>query len=328
MLSRRQCLRGLGAYAALAASPVRASPVDGSLTASDVHPSGFPTVEAVRWMSRTLEERTQGRLKIHVYFAGQLGREPDTVDLTRLGALDITRVNFASLNNAFPLTQIFSLPYLFNTVDHLRRAIDGPVGNAVLEGFAKRDLVGLAIYDAGPRCFYNVRRPVIEPKDLEGLKLRVPPSDIFIEFVRALGGNPTPIPFGDVYSGLQTHLIDGAENNWRTYQSSRHFEVAHYWSESDHSHSPEALLMSRRTFDALSAADRELVVATARESVPYMRGLWDRMQAEAREIVIKAGTKVVDVDRPAFERAVQPVLKKYLQHPEIAMLYEQTKNIA
>jgi tripartite ATP-independent transporter DctP family solute receptor len=328
MLSRRECLRGLGAYAALAASPARANLADGALTAADVHPNGYPTVEAVRWMSRTLEEKTQGRLKIHVYYAGQLGREPDTVDLTRLGALDIARVNFASLNNAFPLTQIFSLPYLFKTVDHLRRAIDGSVGHAVLEGFAKRDLVGLAIYDAGPRCFYNVRRPVIEPRDLEGLKLRVPPSNIFIEFVRALGGNPTPIPFGDVYSGLQTHLIDGAENNWRTYQSSRHFEVAHYWSQSDHSHSPEALLISRRRFDALSAADRELVVATARESVPYMRGLWDRMQAEAREIVVRAGTKVVDVDHAAFERAVQPVLKKYLQHPELAELYAQTRTLA
>jgi TRAP-type C4-dicarboxylate transport system substrate-binding protein len=203
----------------------------------------------------------------------------------------------------------------------MRRSVDGEVGRAILNDFGSRELVGLAIYDAGYRCFYNVRHPVRTPKDLHGLKMRVPGSDIFIDFVRALGANPTPLPVNDVYSALQTHLIDGAENNWRTFHSSRQFEVARYWSQSEHSYSPEALLMSRRNFDALSPADRDLLLAIAKESVPYMRDLWDRMTAESKAAVISAGVNVVDVDRAQFRDAVQPILNKYLQGGDLKKLY-------
>jgi tripartite ATP-independent transporter DctP family solute receptor len=319
-LTRRECVIGL-AVLPLGSTVAMAKSSSGLLTAADVHPNGYPTVEAVRWMSERLEKETNGRLRIRVYQSGQLGREPDTVDLARLGALDITRVNFAALNNAFPLTRLFSLPYVFDSVAHMRRAVDGEVGRAILDGFAARDLVGLAIYDAGSRCFYNVRHPVAAPKDLHGLKLRVPGSDIFIEFVRALGANPTPLPVNEVYSALQTHLIDGAENNWRTFHSSRQFEVAKYWSQSEHSYSPEALLMSRRNFAALTPSDRELLVAVAKESVPHMRVLWDRMAEESKAAVIVGGVQVLDVDREPFRAAVQPILKKYLDHGDLHDLY-------
>jgi TRAP-type C4-dicarboxylate transport system substrate-binding protein len=156
----------------------------------------------------------------------------------------------------------------------------------------------------------------------------VPGSDIFIEFVRALGANPTPLPVNEVYSALQTHLIDGAENNWRTFHSSRQFEVARYWSQSEHSYSPEALLMSRRNFDALTPSDRELVVAIAKESVPYMRGLWDRMAEESKNAVVDAGVQVLEVKRAPFRDAVQPVLKKYLQHGDLEKLYAAVRAVA
>ncbi len=327
MMNRREMLVGISA---LCASNSRlAAAASGSLmTAADVHVDGYPTVEAVRWLGKKLQQETDGRLDIRVYHAGQLGRESDTIDLTRFGAIDITRVNFASLNNPFPLTKIFSLPYVFESVEHMRRAADGDAGRAVLEGFGKRDLVGLAIYDAGSRSFYNTRRPVHEPKDLHGLKIRVPPSDIFIELARALGANPTPLPFGEAYSALQTHLIEGAENNWRTFHTSRHFEVARYWSNTGHSHSPEALLISRRTFDALSAADRDLLVATARESVPVMRELWDRMDAESRDFVIKAGVRANDVDVAAFHGAARPVVERYLQQEGLGPVYDSIRAVA
>ena len=326
-LSRRECLTGLGALAMSAAHPARAEQTK-LLTSADVHPVTYPTVAAVKWISDRIEAATRGRLRIRTYFSGQLGREPDTVDLTRVGALDITRVNFAALNNPFPLTQIFSLPFIFESVEHMRRCADGDVGRAVLDGFASRNLVGLAIYDAGARCFYNVRRPVVTPADLHGLKLRVPTSDIFLRFVRALGANPTPLPVGESYSALQTHLIDGAENNWPTFHSSRQFEVAQFWSQSEHSHSPEALLMSRKTFESFSQADRELILTTARESVPYMRGLWDSMTAESREKVVAAGIKVNEVDRAAFSAAVQPMLKNYLQRSDLVPLYKKVRDLA
>jgi tripartite ATP-independent transporter DctP family solute receptor len=321
LITRRDVLRGAGAIGVTLAAGAEAAS-NGLMTAADVHVNGYPTVEAVRWIGKRLEEQTGGRLRIRVYFAGQLGREGDTVDLTRFGALDITRVNFASLNNPFPLTQMFALPYVFDSVAHMRRAVDGEAGKQVLTGFEKRDLIGLAIYDAGSRSFYNVRRPVHEPKDLAGLKFRVPPSDIFLESVTALGAEPTPLPFGEVYSALQTHLIDGAENNWRSFQTSRHFEVARYMSFSEHSYSPEALLMSRRTFEALSAEDRDLVLAAARDSVPVMRELWDKMEAEARDLVLKAGVQFNEVDRGAFHKAAAPVLEKYVARNDLRQLYE------
>lgn len=327
-MNRRDALIGLGALCAAHSRTASALSADGLLTAADVHVDGYPTVQAVRWMSERIAARTHGRLRIRVYHAGQLGREGDTVDLARFGALDITRVNFAPLNNAFPSTRVFSLPYVFESVEHMRRAADGKPGAAVLQEFARRELVGLAIYDAGSRSFYNVRRPIREPHDLHGLKVRVPPSDVFIATIAALGGNPTPLPFGEVYSAMQTHLIEGAENNWRTFHTSRQFEVAHYWSQSDHSYSPEALLMSRRTYAALSSQDREIVVEAARESVPYMRTLWDKMEAESRAFVLAAGVTANDVDLPAFRKVSAAIHERYLVDRSLREIFDGIRGLA
>jgi tripartite ATP-independent transporter DctP family solute receptor len=327
-MNRRDALIGLGALCAASSRTAVALNSEGLMTAADVHVDGYPTVQAVRWMSERIAAQTDGRLRIRVYHAGQLGRESDTVDLTRFGALDITRVNFASLNNAFPATRVFALPYVFESVEHMRRAADGKPGATVLQQFARRELVGLAIYDAGSRSFYNVRRPVHEPHDLHGLKIRVPPSDIFIATITAFGGNPTPLPFGEVYSAMQTHLIEGAENNWRSFFTSRQFEVARYWSQSDHSYAPEALLLSRRTYDALSRRDREIVVEAARASVPYMRTLWDKMEAESRDLVLAAGVKANDVDLPAFRTAAAPIHERYLADGSLRELFDGIRGLA
>jgi tripartite ATP-independent transporter DctP family solute receptor len=326
-MNRRKAIVGLGALC-LSQSRLARAATNGLMTAADVHVDGYPTVEAVRWMGKRIEEQTNGRLRIRVYHAGQLGRESDTVDLARFGAIDITRVNFAPLNNPFPATRVFSLPYVFNSVEHMRRAVDGEPGRSVLRQFERRDLIGLAIYDAGSRSFYNVRRPVHEPTDLHGLKIRVPPSDIFIRLVHALGGNPTPLPFGEVYSAMQTHLIDGAENNWRTFHTSRQFEVAHYWSQTDHSYSPEALLLSKRTYDALTPADREIVLAAARDSVPHMRALWDKMEADSRAHVLASGVRANEVNTQAFHRAAAPLLERYVADKDMGALYRSIRALA
>jgi tripartite ATP-independent transporter DctP family solute receptor len=325
LVNRRDALLGFGALCAAHSRAAAALTADGLMTAADVHVDGYPTVQAVRWMSDRIAAQTGGRLRIRVYHAGQLGRESDTVDLARFGALDITRVNFAPLNNAFPSTRVFSLPYVFESVEHMRRAVDAKPGADVLQEFQRRELVGLAIYDAGSRSFYNVRRPVHEPRDLHGLKIRVPPSDIFIAAIAALGANPTPLPFGEVYSAMQTHLIEGAENNWRTFHTSRQFEVAHYWSQTDHSYSPEALLLSRRTYDALAPRDREIVVEAARASVPYMRTLWDKMEAESQAAVLAAGVKANDVDVRAFRKAAAPLHKRYLADRALRELFDSIR---
>ena len=182
VITRRGFIAGAAAACAtpLLSLPAGASVADGVLTATDVHVSDYPTVQAVRWIGETLQRETAGRLRIRLYHSGQLGRESESIDMARYGAIDITRVYAGALNNAFPLTQALCLPYVFDSVAHMRRAMDEGVGDAVLRGFEQRGLVGLAIYDSGARCFYNARRPIVEPADLHGLKIRVPASDIFI----------------------------------------------------------------------------------------------------------------------------------------------------
>ena len=318
MISRRTLI---GASAAAAAGAgVAAAKVSGQgvITAVDVHPTDYPTVEAVRWMGAEIERETQGRIAFRLYPSGQLGTETDTVNLARFGVLDIARVYLGAVNNMFPATQPLALPYIFRDDAHMRGVCDGPVGQSILHTFERRGLIGLAFYDSGFRSMYNARHPIHEPGDLRDLKVRVPRADIFIRTLEAMGANPTPIPFGEVFTGLQTHLIDAAENNWATYQSTRQFEVARYFSQTDHCAAPEALLMSKRRFDALSPADKELFLGKALESVAIMRGHWDTKQANARQTVLDAGIQYNEADREAFRRAVEPMRRHYLADPDIA----------
>lgn len=321
---RRTVLKGLAiASAAACSGVVRAGGADSVLTATDVHVGNYPTVEAVRWIGQQLDQRTGGRLQLRLYHSGQLGRELDQVSMARHGAIDLTRVYSGALNNAFPRTIALGLPYVFDDVTHLRRVIDGPVGAQILAGFEARGLVGLAIYDCGARSLYNTRGPLHTPEDLHGLKLRVPPSDIFLELMRGFGANPTPLPFGEVFSGLETRLIDGAENNIRSFHSSRQFELARFWSETRHSWAPDVLLMSARRFQSLSAADQALVRELGAASVSVMREFWDAGEAQARAAVEAAGVAVNAVDTAAFRRAAQPLVERYRSGSDLAELLNQ-----
>jgi tripartite ATP-independent transporter DctP family solute receptor len=318
MISRRTLL-GSGAVIAAGAG-VAAAQVGGQniVTAVDVHPGDYPTVEAVRWMGAEIERETGGRIAFRLYPSGQLGSETDTVNLARFGVLDIARVYLGAVNNAVPATQPLALPYIFRDEGHMRRVCDGEIGRDILATFEQRDLIGLAFYDSGMRSIYNARRPIHTPSDVRGLKVRVPRSDIFMQMLDAMGANATPIPFGEVFTGLQTHLIDAAENNWATFQSTRQYEVARYWSQTDHCCAPEALLMSKSRFDALTRADQELFLVKARESVGVMRALWDEKQATARQTVLDAGIAYNEADRDAFRRAVEPMKQRWLANEDIA----------
>lgn len=315
------------ALAACATAGVaRAAPT--TLTAADVHPKDYPTVAAVGWINERLAAEFGGELALRVYHSGSLGTEKDTLELARIGALAITRVHSSVLNNMVPATRILSLPYVFDSTEHMRRAFDGAFGAEILAACERHGLIGLALYDSGSRSFYNARHPIEAPSDLHGLKLRVPQSDIFIESVAALGASPTPLAYNAVFSALSTHLIDGAENNWPSYYTSRHFEIAPYWSESEHAYAPDMLLMSKRVADALPPRQREFLLAAARESLPLMRTRWDELVERARRTVVDAGVRVAAIDRPAFRNAVQPLLDRYLRDPEIKRLYDALRDFA
>ena len=326
MVTRRAVVQALAACAAARASRAAAPQV--SLAAADVHPRDYPTVAAVGWINEQLAAEFGGELTLRQYHSGQLGSEKDTLELARIGALAITRVHSSVLNNVVPATRILSLPYVFDSTEHMRRSFDGAFGNEILAACERHGLIGLALYDSGSRNFYNTRHPIEAPSDLHGLKLRVPQSDVFIESVEALGANPTPLAYNAVFSSLSTHLIDGAENNWPSYYTSRHFEIAPYWSESEHSYAPDMLLMSKRAADALPPRQRDFLIAAARSSLPLMRARWDELVEKARLAVVDAGVKAVTIDRPAFRNAVQPMLDRHLREPEIKRLYDLLRESA
>ena len=326
MLTRRRFVQGLAVCAA--ARPGFAADNDGIvLTAADVHVAGYPTVNAVSFINDELAREFPGLISLRLYHSGQLGAEKDTVDLARIGGLALTRVHSSVLNSSIPATRILSMPYVFESTQHMRSAFDGPFGEEILAACEARGLIGLAIYDSGSRNFYNARRAVATPQDLRGLKLRVPQSDIFMESIAALGASPTPLSYSAVFSSLQTHLVDGAENNWPSFHTSRHFEIAPYWSNSEHAFAPDMLVMSKRIADSLPAVQREFLLDAARRSVPLMRAQWDATVEASRKAVIEAGVVVSEIDKPAFRRAVQPLVDRYLRDEQIRRLYEALQRV-
>lgn len=313
--SRRSLLTGGLALSASAFLPGCESRMSGLLTGADTHPADYPTVKAVEFMGRYLAERTNGRLGIKVYAGGQLGSETDTLEITGFGGLDFNRVNFAPLNSIEPMTLPFSLPFVFDSVAHMRRVVDSAVGDEVLASLEPHGLIGLAIYDSGARSFYNALRAIRTPADMAGLKLRVPASDLYLAMVNALGANAVPIPFGEVYQSLAQGVIDGAENNSPSLVSARHYEVIEHFSLTEHLFTPEALVMSKASWDRLSRPDRALVRDAAKRSIPEMRRLWDLRVAEAEAALAASPVRINPVDKAPFAALMTPVWNQFITSP-------------
>ncbi len=311
----RTTLAGLLATAAMASA---VAACDVTLRSSDTHPDGYPTVEAVKAMGKMVEERTAGRVCIEIFSSGQLGEEKDTIEQTQFGVIDMNRVSLGPFNNIIPETQIPSLPYIFRSTEHMHHVMDGPVGQEILDAFSAHDLIGLAFYDGGSRSFYNSQHPIASVADLAGMKFRVMQSDMFVDMVAALGANATPMPYGEVYSSIQTGVIDGAENNWPSYDTSGHFEVAKYYTLDQHLIVPEVLVISKLSWEKLSAEDQAVVRQAARDSVPVMRELWDAQEKVSQDKLLAAGVEVItDIDKTPFIEAMVPVYKKYVTTPAL-----------
>jgi tripartite ATP-independent transporter DctP family solute receptor len=296
---------------------------------SDTHPADYPTVQAVEEMARLLRERTNGRLDVKTYSGGQLGSERDTLEITVFGGLDMNRVNLAPLNSIEPMTTVPALPFLFRSNDHMRRALDGPIGDEILSSLTRHGLIGLCFYDSGDRNFYNTKRPIYTPADMKGLKIRVPNSDLYIAMIKALGADATPMSISEVYQSLVQGVIDGAENNWPSYESGRHFEVATYYSLTQHVIAPEVLVMSRRRWNKLTPQDQAEVRKAARDSVPFMRTLWDARVDAARTKLLASGVKVNEITDPAaFAASMRPVWDRYIVTDDQRRLVQQIEDMA
>jgi tripartite ATP-independent transporter DctP family solute receptor len=287
------------------------------LRSSDTHPDGYPTVEAVKYFGDLIKERTDGRYSVEVYHSAQLGQEADTIEQVRSGVIDLNRVSMAPWNSLVPLTMIPSLPYLFTSPDHARKVMASEIGDEIAKGFDQHGVVVIAYYDGGARSFYNSKKPINAVADLAGLKFRVIQSDVFVDMVGALGATATPMPYGEVYSSIETGVIDGAENNFPSYESAKHFEVAKNYSLDEHTIVPEVFVMSKMAWDKLSDEDKAIFRQAGKESMEKQWELWDARVAESRKIVEDAGSQITTPDKQPFIDAMKPVYEKYVNTPEL-----------
>lgn len=287
------------------------------LRSSDTHPDGYPTVEAVKYFGELVKERTQGRYSVEVYHSAQLGQEADTIEQVRSGVIDLNRVSMAPWNSLVPLTKIPSLPYLFTSPDHARKVMAGEIGDEVAKGFDEHGVHVIAFYDGGARSFYNSKKPINSMADLAGQKYRVIQSDVFVDMVAALGATATPMPYGEVYSAIETGVIDGAENNFPSYESAKHFEVAKNFALDEHTIVPEVFVMSKVAWDKLTPEDQAIFKQAGKESMEKQWELWDARVAQSRKIVEDAGSQITTPDKQPFIDAMKPVYDKYVNTPEL-----------
>ena len=287
---------------------------------ADIHNSDdYPTVAAVKHMSQYLEQKSGGKYKIKVFNKGALGTEKETIDQVKIGALEMTRVNISPMNAVCAKTQVPTMPFLFSSIEHMRKSLDGPVGEEILKSCEDQGFVGLAFYDSGARSLY-AKRPIKTVADVKGMKVRVQQSDLWVALVGAMGGNATPMPFGEVYTGLKTGLIDAAENNIPSYDSVKHYESAKYYSRTEHSMAPEMLLMSKIVWDKLPKADQDLFRAAAKESVAFQRKKWDEQETKSLAAVKAGGAEIIDVDKKSFQAVMGPVYDKFMTTPDLKRL--------
>ena len=283
---------------------------------SDVHNSDtFPTVTAVKAMSDQPSKASGGKYTIKVFNKGALGTEKETIDQVKIGALDMTRVNISPMNSVCAKTNIPVLPFLFRSVDHLHKVLDGPVGDEIAKDCEAQGFILLAYYDSGARSIYG-SKPVRTVADAKGLKIRVQQSDLRVAVTGAMAANPTPMPIGEVNTAGKTKLVDAAENNVSSYGSSfRHFESAKYYSKTEHSMAAEVLLFSTVIWDKLPKADQDMI-----------RAAWADYEKKEVEMVKAAGTEFVEVDKKSFQDVMGPVFDKFANTPDMKRLVKAVQD--
>lgn len=274
-------------------------------------PPDYPTTLASKKFSELVFERTQGRIKVDVYPSAQLGEEKAVIEQVQLGAIDFTRVHASPLAEFNKQFGVLSLPYIFDNDAHMWRFLGGEMGNQMLDNLEKSKMKGLSYYDNGARSFY-FRKPVASLEDIKGLKIRVQQNRVTMDMVTALGASPTPMSYGQVFSSLQTGVIDGAENNYPSYFTSSHYQVAKYLILNKHQRTPEVLLIGKATWDKLSEQDRKIIKEAAVEAGKYQRELWTKFEKDSEAKLRAAGVTIEEVkDIGPWKQAVKPMLDKY-----------------
>ena len=286
------------------------------LKASDVHAAGYPTVVAVENIGKKLSAATNGRLSVAMYPAMQLGGEKEAIEQAQVGAIAFARVSVGALGPVVDDLNVFNLPYVFRNTTHMQHVIDGQIGQDLLDKVTNsgKGLVGLAWMDAGARNFYATKKPIKTMADLKGMKVRVMGNPMFVEMANSMGGNGVAMGYDQVFSALQTGVVDGAENNPPSFVFDNHYQVAKYYTLDEHLIVPEMLAFSKKIWDSMSKEDQASLVKFAKEAQQEERKLWEAYEKQAMDKAKAAGIQIIEVsaaDKKAFQDAVKPVWDKY-----------------
>ena len=285
------------------------------LKASDVHPAGYPTVVAVESLGKKLEAATNGRLGVQMFAAMQLGGEKEAIEQAQVGAIQFARVSVGALGPVIDELNVLNLPFLFRNTAHMQKVIDGPIGQELLgkvTGNPKARLVGICWMDAGARSVYDTKKPIKDIADLKGMKVRVMGNPMFVDMMNALGGNGVAMGYDQVFSALQTGVVDGAENNPPSFVFDNHYQVAKNYTLTEHLIVPEILVFSRKSWDSLSKDDQTLIRNFSREAQAEERVFWADYEKQAMDKARASGVQIVDtIDKQPFQDAVKPVWDKY-----------------
>lgn len=284
------------------------------LSYADNQPEDYPTVQGARKFAELVQEKTSGRIKINVFAGGEMGSENEVVEQLQYGGIDFARVSVMILAEIKPKFNVLQLPYLYRDEKHMWKVLDGEIGEEFKEDLKESDLVALSWYDAGARHFYNSSRPIKCVEDMKKMRIRVANSDMMSAMVEALGARAVPMAYSEVYAALETSTIDGAENNWPSYETMGHYEVAKYITLDAHTRIPEMQVASQATWEKLSDADRKVITACAEESARYERKLWEIREENVRQRLIKAGCIVTELsssEQVRFRAAVMTVYQMY-----------------
>lgn len=299
------------------------------LKATDVHPLGYPTVEAVVSMGKKLEKATNGRITIQMFPSMQLGGEKEMIEQAQVGALAMARISVGPMGPIVPELNVFNLPFMFRDDAHMEKVIDGPIGDEMLKKLSdsSANLVGLCWMNAGTRNVYNSKKPIKTVDDLKGLKIRMMGNPVFVDTMNSLGGNGVAMGYDQLINALQTGVVDGAENNYPSYESGQHYRYAKYYSKTGHLMIPEILVFSKKIWTTLSKEDQALIMKLAKEAQLEERKLWQAREQESLKKMIAAGSIVNEVaDKKPFQAAVKPVWDKYgAQHQALIKRIQDVK---
>lgn len=270
-----------------------------------------PVHTAMEMMARRVHELSGGAITIQVFPNGQLGSEPESIEQLQRGAIAIVKTSAAAMEGFVPEMAVFGLPYLFRDEEHYWNVLNGPIGRQLLAAGESAGMHGLCYYDSGSRSFYTVSKPILHPSDVKEMKIRVLPSKMARDLIATLGGGPTPIPWGELYTALQQSMVDGAENNPPSLLTSRHYEVARHYSLDEHTRIPDLVIFSQKIWENLSPQEQEWITQAANESVAFQRKLWTEFTAESLATVEKAGVKIYHPDKQPFVEATAPMFRQF-----------------